>query len=567
MRHFTIVACLSAWALACSNGAGPSDDDTGEGSGSPTATTPEGGSSVPTGPGGAACSVPSPGEAPLRRLTNAEYRNTMADLVKDTALVEAATRSFPQEPTSLGFRTSAEALTVTPLIADEYIDAAIELGKAFVDQEGAVPCSLETSDPDCTLSFVQDFGKHVYRRPLTQAELRRYSDQYGVVLTETGSVRTAYQTLLSTMFSSPHFLFRVELSQPANGDVGQPNGYEMASRLSYLLWQTMPDETLFAAAEAGELETKEGIEAQVRRMMADEKALRVYEFFEQWLDLDEAVALTRSETTYPDFNAGLIDLLRAENRAFVYHLLGSNGTLADLLSAEYTFANAGLATHYGLADAPSGATFERVEAPGRAGVLTQAALLVHDRPARTSIVKRGLKLRTDFFCQIVPAPPANVDTTLPELDGDLTQRERLEQHRADPSCAGCHALIDPLGEIFEGFDALGRPRSVDEAGAAVVSGGAVTATRTLNGQYASPRELALAMGQSDEVRQCFALQAFRFFYGRDATKEDACTQTQLMESFARNDYRLVDLLIGLTRSDQFLYRTASPVDAPNGETP
>jgi hypothetical protein len=128
-------------------------------------------------------------------------------------------------------------------------------------------------------------------------------------------------------------------------------------------------------------------------------------------------------------------------------------------------------------------------------------------------------------------------------------------------------LIDPLGEIFEGFDALGRPRTVDEAGAAVVSGGAVTATRTLNGQYASPRELALAMGQSDEVRQCFALQAFRFFYGRDATDEDECTQQQLMESFARNDYRLVDLLIGLTRSDQFLYRAASPVDAPNGETP
>jgi hypothetical protein len=492
----------------------------------------------------------------MRRLTNAEYQNTLTDLVGDAELVKRVTSAFPQEPTSLGFRRSAQALTINPLIAELYLQAAQALAPAAIARDGVVPCEVDSADAACVQSFVEEFGRHVYRRPLTRQELERASTLYDTVVTETGDRRTALEWLATAMFSSSHFLFRVELSRAPDDGVSRPSGYEMASRLSYLLWQTMPDQALFDAAEAGDLTSRDGIQTQVLRMMNDAKALRVYEFFEQWLDLDEAEAMTRSQATYPDYDDDLRELLKAENRAFVYDLLTTNGTFADMLAGEYTFANRALAQHYGLDETPEGTAFERVAAPGRAGVLTQATLLMHDPPARTSIVKRGLKIRTDFLCQIVPAPPDDVDTSLPELDGNLTQRDRLEQHRADPSCAGCHMLMDPIGEIFEPFDALGRERSEDEGGAEVVRGGSIAGTRTLDGAYADARGLALAMSESDEVRSCFALQAFRFFYGRDATPADACTQAQLMDTFARNDYRLVDLLIGLTRSDQFLYRPA-----------
>jgi hypothetical protein len=534
-------------------------DDEQSGDDATESSTGEGSSASEVGSTPDVCDEPSPGESPLRRLTNTEYRNTLVDLVGDEELVESVTGNLPREPTSLGFRTSASALTITPLIADVYTQAAQELGLAVAASAESVGCDPDEASAGCVQSFIESFGKRAYRRPLSNRELGRYADLYETLLDETQSPRTTLAWLTSTMLSSPNFLFRVELSSAPGGGVSRPTDHEMATRLSYLLWQTMPDQALFDAADAGELTTREGIDAQVVRMLQDPKAYRVYDFFEQWLDLDEAEDLTRSDETYPEFDDEMRELFKGENRRFILHLFTKDepGTFAELLSADYTFANRRLAEHYGLDDVPNTAELVQVDAPGRAGVLTQATMLIHDRPLRTSIVKRGLKIRTDFLCQIVPAPPDNVDTTLPDLDGDLTQRQRLEQHRSEPACAGCHNLMDPIGEVFETFDALGRQRTEDEGGADIVPGGTVTATRTLDGEYDSPAALAAAMATSDEVRECFTLQAFRYFYGRDATDADECTQAQLMQTFARNDYRLIDLLFGLTRSDQFLYRAPS----------
>lgn len=501
------------------------------------------------------CAEPSPGLAPMRRLSNMEYRNTLLDLLRAEELVERVTSVLPREPVSLGFRNGADALRVNELLADQYLQAAEELSRAVPDVDGLVPCAVGEFDHECAESFIRDFGRKVYRRRLSEAEVQRYADLYQVAVDQGSDFRTSIEWLAAALFSSSNFLFRVELSYPDSG-VARPSGYEMASRLSYLLWQTMPDEELFRAAEAGELDSTEGVEAQVLRMVADEKALRVYEFFEQWLDLDEMEGVSRNPELYPEATPGLFELLGAENRAFVYDILTGNGTFHDLVAGEYTFANRSLATHYDLDAVPEGGTFERVEAPGRAGILTQGTMIVHDRVGRSSIVRRGLKVRTDFLCQLVPAPPDTVDLTLPELDGSLTQRDRLEQHRTEPSCAVCHDLMDPIGQMFEGFDALGRPRTLDEAGAPIETSGQVVATNTLNGEYADLPAFASALAESEEVQQCFVRQAFRFFYGRDATDADQCTMDQLVSSFARREHRVVDLVMGLTRSDQFLYRSA-----------
>lgn len=541
---------LGVFALACSTG--ESDPGATAGTETDTSSTPSSEEPPPAAPN---CAEPTPGVAPLRRLSNFEYQNTLADLTGDAVLAAQAARKLVREPTSLGFRNSASALTIPQLVAEQYVQIALDVAHQAMDLPGWFPCSLDTINRECTEEFVSSFGKRAFRRPLTRDELVRYSTFYNTAIEQEGDYRKAIEWVVSSMLSSSHFLFRVELD-PQTGAVGRPGGYEMAQRLSYLLWQTMPDAELFAAAESGALDTSTGVVTQAKRMLADSKAFRVYEFFEQWLDLDELESLTRDPSVYPEFTPELQARFKAETRAFVFDLLATGGTLEDFFSAEYTFADATLAAHYGLSAENLGTSFDKVAAPGRAGVLTQARLLVHDHPASTSIVRRGLKVRTDLLCQIIPAPPADVDVTPPTIDGVVTQKERLEQHRTDPSCGGCHTLMDPVGAIFEDFDALGRKRVADEGGAAVAPGGELTGTTDANGNYTSAAALGRALANSQDVRKCVVRQAFRFFYGRELDAADKCAADQIMEGFAERGFRLDDLILNLTLSDQFLYRSS-----------
>jgi Protein of unknown function (DUF1592)/Protein of unknown function (DUF1588)/Protein of unknown function (DUF1595)/Protein of unknown function (DUF1585)/Protein of unknown function (DUF1587) len=537
------LSCLSL--LACSSEGGkPQAMPEPQASGASTSQTPIVG-----------CEAPAPQVAPLRRLSNYEYRNTLEDLTGDAALADRISRDLVREPTSLGFRNSATALTISPLVADRYVLAALDAAHGLLDKPGWFPCNLAAVEPACIADFVSTFGELVYRRPLTQDELARFSGLYAQSIELEADPRKAVEWVTATMLSSSHFLFRVELD--AAQDVHRPASYEMASRLSYLLWQTMPDAELFRAAKAGELADPAKIEAQVRRMLASPKAFRVYEFFEQWLNLDELASLARDAEVYPEFSPHLVELLAAEGRSFIYELLSNGGTLKDLFSADFTLANHELALHYGLTDVPDGTSFVKVQAPGRSGVLTQAGLIVHDHAASTSMVRRGLKLRTELLCQTVPAPPADVDVSPPVINGELTQRERLNQHRTKESCAVCHQLMDPVGAVFDTFDAVGRARTSDEAGAAIEIGGDIIGSRDLDGHYDSVPALGVALANSEEVQQCVVRQAFRFFYGRELTAADSCAAEQIMQGFAREGFRLSDLIFGLTRSDQFLFRSPS----------
>ena len=503
------------------------------------------------------------GPNPLRRLTNFEYRNTLADLLGDRALVEAATASLLSEPESSGFRNGAEMLGISPLLAQTYLDVAVRLSQAIPDIPELVPCDVDSvsNTETCARRFVEQFGRRVYRRALTQEEVGAYAQLYAEAVSETGSFRSAIEWLGAAMLTSTPFLFRVEL--PSRGDQAEPiGGFEAASRLSYLLWQSAPDEALLDAAEQGQLNDPEQLASQVARMLRDPKAFRIYEFFEQWLDLDELASITRDVKHYPELEPNLIALLAAESQAFIGDLLAQEGTFQDLVAGQFTFANRALASHYGLNDVPSGSEFQRVEAPGRLGVLTQAMLLIHDRPDRSSIVRRGVKLRTDLLCLPPPPPPEDVDLTLPAPDGSVSQRERLEKHREDPACAGCHALVDPIGSLFEQFDALGRPRTTDELGHPVQTTASVVGAGDLDGTYEDALDFANALATSRTARDCFVQQAFRFFFGRKPTTADAESIESLKQSFARRGYRLVDLIVGLTRTEQFLFKPAPQEDSP-----
>jgi len=508
------------------------------------------------------CDERSPGESPIRRLSNAEYRNTIADLLDDEALADQVTGSFVSETESLGFRNSAKFLQVNTVTAQHYMDAAEEIAKQVRAQPASVlPCAPPAANAEsaCAAQFIADFGRKAYRRPLTNDELASYQAIYDKARADY-NFATGIEWLAFSMLQSPHFLNRVEFTDaPASGDAyARASSYEMASRLSFLLWQSMPDAALFEAAEQDALATDADVAAQARRMLADPKAKRVYQFFEQWLDVDELPAMERDLELYPDYDPGLPALLAQETRAFVDHVLWEGGgDFATLLTAPYTYANAALAEHYGLSGV-SGSDFVQVDTPGRAGVLTLGGVVsVHDKPTRSSIVLRGLRVRTELLCQVVGAPPADIVVDLPEIAPGMPQSKRLEMHRAEPLCAGCHNLMDPLGEPFESFDATGRLRTEDEQGNPVQTAGAISHTLTSDATVADAIELSAKLAASDEVRACFATQAFRFFYGREEGDADSCSIKQLVSAFEQSNYSIQELLVALTQTDAFLYRPTS----------
>jgi hypothetical protein len=507
--------------------------------------------------GSDACKKPAPGTAPLRRLSNAEYRNTLEDLLAPVpnigSSVASATKDFVEEAESLGFRNNADFLVVSSLVAQGYMDAAESLAPLAAVSSALLGCA--TNDAACAKQFIDSFGQRAFRRPLVAEESARFQAVFDKSAALGYDFKTGIVWVVFAMLQSTEFLYRVELGAARGGDFA-PAPYETASRLSYLVWQSMPDQALFDAAAAGQLESKEQIAAQARRMLQDPKASRLLEYFDQWLDLDRLATFERDPAAYPDLNPNLPQLLRAETHAFVDDLLKSpTGSLSELLTGQYSYLNADLAKHYGVSG-PSGADFVRVELPGHAGVLTQGMLLSHDKPTRTSIVRRGLKVRLDLLCQKVPAPPNNVQLDLEGLGEGLTQRQRLEKHRTEASCSGCHSLMDPLGVAFEGFDAVGRPRTVDEQGQPVELRTELTSTRDVDGPVAGLGELAQKLASSQEVRDCYVTQSFRFFYGRDAQPADQCSMAKLLVAFRDSQQSLSELIVSLTQTDAFLYRPA-----------
>jgi len=574
-RPLQVAACIATTlvALASASCSGVIEDPPARGSGTNGGSTGTG----TGGPGGAnwgilggktpddvlaSCTTPRPGRSPLRRLSNAEYRNTLTDLFASVptvvAKVTTVTQDLPSEPESLGFRNSADFLVVQSLGAQKYLDAAEQLAETAAQSTSLVTCP-STPDATCAGNFVRSFGKKAYRRPLTDEEAGRYDAVYQKAITSGYDFKTGIEWIVFSMLQSQPFLYRFEFATAPAGTVAPLNQHEMASRLSYLFWQSMPDDALLGAADKGELTTPAQIEAQARRMLQDPKADRLLEYFDQWMDLDVLDSMDRDPNVYPGIDPTLPQLLTQESHTFVSGLLhDASGSFDQLLTAPYTFANAALARHYGLAG-PAGTAFERVAVPGRSGILTQGMLLAHDKATRTSIVRRGLKIRIDFLCQQVPAPPPNVDINLEGLGPNLTQRQRLEQHRTQPLCASCHNLMDPVGVVFEGIDAVGRLRTVDETGAPVDTTSALSQTVDADGPVSNPGEIGRRLAGSEEVRQCYARQSFRFFFGRELESTDVCSAARMLKDFNGSGYKLSELILSLSKTDAFLYRTAPEV--------
>jgi hypothetical protein len=514
----------------------------------------------------------TPGPAPLRRLTKSEYNHTIRDLLGDDS--RPADR-FPPEEETLGFDNNASGRGVSQVHIEQYMDAAELLVRNAMRarRDQLIPCDINLVDETvCAEQTISRFGRRAYRRPLTAGELARYMSYYDDLRPDEG-FDGAIVIVLEVILQSPHFLYRTEFGRPDDdGDgVVMLTPFELASRLSFFLWGSVPDDRLLAAAEVGLLDTPEGIAAEARRMLESPKAREAAQHFhQQWLHLKKLPNVFKDPAAFPEFTEELRDLLAAETKAFVDHVVfEGEGDLTTLLSANYTFLNSTLAAFYGLSsDGLSDGAWQKYVLPAdqRAGVITHGSMMATlAKFNQTSPVLRGHFVREQILCQFIAPPPADINITPPDLDPNLTTRERFRQHNDDPACAGCHAKMDPIGLPFENYDPLGRWRT-HEGDLPIDATGELKFTRDANGPVDNGIALIHRLAQSDEVRQCYATQWFRFAHGRDVAFDDACHLHDLMAAFRKSGWNVKELLVALTQTEAFRYRrvivTGSDAPAP-----
>jgi hypothetical protein len=379
-----------------------------------------------------------------------------------------------------------------------------------------------------------------------------------------GSFESGIQFALERMLVDPDFLLRVHRDPVAAK--GKPEyrltDLEIASRLSFFLWSSIPDEHLLTLAEHGELSNTATLEREVRRMLADPRATDalVDNFAAQWLNLRQIADVVVDPVVYPLYDESLLQGFQTETEMFVASTLREDRPVSELLNANYTFVNERLARHYGIPGV-YGTRFRRVTLPDhdqRGGLLSQGALLTTTSyPNRTSPVVRGKWLLNNIFGTPIPPPPPNVNATLETKPGAVptTMRERLAQHRTSATCNGCHSVIDPLGFSLENFDAIGGWRTIDEAGKPVDASGTTAGGQKIDG-LAGLRSLLLA--EPDQFPRTLTEKLMAYALGRRIEYYDMPTVRQIVRNAAATDYRWSSLIEGIATSPAFLMRDAAP---------
>jgi hypothetical protein len=540
----------------------------GGGSGAPhgtggAAAPGAGGGGGPTGTGGSgpaavACNgMPSPGDSPIRLLTQEQYLNTVQDLFGTVNLDSVYPRS--NNASTFGFAQG----DIDLVALDNYQRAATLVGASVAanktNLDKIAPCTTGTDAKTCARSFVQNFGARLYRTPLAAADVDRHMAMYDAGAT--GGYAHGIEVMLRGMLQSPRFLYRVEVGtgEMVGTNAVKLSGYEVAARLSYGLWKTTPDETLRAAAGRGALATREGVLTEVKRMLQDPRGKAIVpRFLEAWIHLPDLNGVAKDAARFPEWNATLRDSMALQARNFFDDLINhpqGAGNVAGLLTSATVFVDRNLAGFYGVDQAtiPAG-TFQKIQRPGyEAGFLGLPAFLATQaKAAEGSPIYRGKFVREQLLCQELPPPPPDVPGA-PDIKPGVSTRERLAQHVSDPACAGCHRLIDPVGLGFEHYDGLGRYRTMD-AGKAVNANGELLATTDADGPFTGVPQLAAKLAKSADLQDCMAKQWFRYTLGRIEQPADSCSIATLTKAFRDGNGDLRVLPTAIVQTDAFLYR-------------
>lgn len=509
------------------------------------------------GDGASACSAGPEGVVVVRRLNRVEYHRTVRDLFPTLEIPE---QTLVVDKPVHGFENASRSLNPSHVLVEQHKDAARAIAQLAAARAGELaPCAKAGElDAACARQLVSALAPRAFRRPLTREEAARLEAFFAEHRAE-GGARRALEHTIEALLQSPQFLYRLEHGVPEPGAAMlRLSDYEVASRLSYFLWQSMPDDALFAAAARGELRTREQVAEQARRMVSDPRATRaVQDFHRQWLSLDRLMKENKDPKLYPAWNDTLRDAMREESDRFVAHAYESGANmLAELLTSRTTFVNKPLAQYYGVPFA-GGEGWQRAELPAaeRSGILTRANFLAaYAHTLSGSPPLRGVAVLDKLLCDPLPPPPPNADLSQPIGKGGepRTNRELFAERTSPAPCRDCHEDIDAIGFGFERYDAMGSFRTVDN-GAPVDATGALRNTRDIDGPFDGAIELSARLAGSEQVRACMVRNWFRYAFAREPRSADRCTLDALDAALARSGGDLRALLVAIATSYDFMH--------------
>ncbi len=509
------------------------------------------------------------------RLSHTQWENTVRDLFRLDAPTGYSS-IFIGDPISGKFDNQSESLDVTSTLWADYQRAAEQVADLVTSNPDLlsqiVPADLpdDPGDPSVKAqAWLEEFGLRAYRRPLSADELQAHWDlfQQGAGLYDDKDAFTAGVHLSIQVFlQSPHFLYRVESSSEV-GEDGRIhlNAWELATKLSYMLWNSMPDDELLAAAEAGELDDTAGVVVQAARMLDDPKAhATIADFHAQLLDYDHYLDLHKDEGWYPEFDPEVMGpAMQLETERFIDAVIFEDeGNFSDLLTAPFTYVNQDTAWVYGL-EGEYGPELERVflDETQRSGILTQLGFLSSNAYAiDPDSIHRGVSVVRNLLCAPLPPPPDNVPPLPPAMDG-TTNRERVDKHTGKGTCGeGCHStIINPVGFAFEHYDAIGQWRDLDN-GIQVDASGEFALDQQLH-QYDDAIEFGKIAAASTQVHACYVGHLIEYAWARDTKNADQALIDDIAARSAAGDLSIRELVLELTQAEAFLTRT--PTGATN----
>jgi Protein of unknown function (DUF1592)/Protein of unknown function (DUF1588)/Protein of unknown function (DUF1595)/Protein of unknown function (DUF1585)/Protein of unknown function (DUF1587) len=509
-----------------------------------------------TGPA-SRCEPGTPQATQFPRLTNRQYDNTVRDLLNvdmqlAASTLQADSKGNMDARTWQSYRDAAASIAST-IVTDPTARAAV------------ITCA--TADAACASQIIADFGAKVFRRPLDATEAARYEALYAdTALTDTGSFDEQMQVVFEAMFESPFFISIAELSDapsadPSGGERFALNDYELASRLSYMLWDTKPDQPLMDAAAAGALAAGTGLAEQAARMLQDDRAKglvqRLHMDYMRMGDNTRWVGYTRDAAKYPNYSAAQIDPLARETLAVADSIVFGGGTFRDLMTTTTGYVNADTAPLYGLNAADYGAELEPVDlGPTRPGLLTRAGFLAaYSYGNRTSPIHRGAFIMKDVLCSQLGDPSPNAATTpLPEDEGLVTNRQRTDaQTSIGADCVACHqTLINPPGFALEAFDATGGLQTADNGAPIDTVADVLVGSQIVHVTGAA--DLMAALAVSPHAQACYTKSWVQTAYNRVLSAQDACTVDEIAAKMADANYTVVNLITDLATVESFRYR-------------
>jgi hypothetical protein len=538
-------------------GAGGTGNVGAAGAGGGDVTPPGGGAGGSVTPG-----VDAPGRAAFRRLNRFEYNNTVRDLLGDTT---APANGFPPDADSAksGFLAGG---TVAHADASHLLEASEALADAASKKlDTLLPCkplpTAAAAQDACAKDFIVQFGKRAFRRPLSADEVAGLNGFYAAQrMANPADFAGAIRLVISAVLMSPQFLYRWEVTPKTaikEGGLVRYNSWEMASRLSYLVWGSMPDDVGFGLAEKNQLSSADQVDAEVRRLLKDPRAKEaIADFVTQWLGVNDVKSAAKDTKVYASFTNELAASMTAETAAFAAHaIIEGDGKLSTIFTSSDSYLDANLGKLYGMPAVTSPTVSPTKLNPAeRAGILTQASFLtVHASSDESNPVKRG-KLIADRIVCTEPLPPPDVVPQLKDPAPNISVRERFEMHDKDPCAAACHLMFDPIGYAFENYNGIGAYQTMD-GGKPVNAAGAIELDNGMK-SFKNAIELQAHFARSKQVSDCLGRQFLRYALRRRETPGDEASLAAALATFAK-DSNLRELIVALTKTKVFTHRTPS----------